>query len=248
MVAESTIKKPKRSRFAQSRIDYIVFGNPQQVGKLLYDYGFVPPKSLEQLSEAVHELIRSKGRSVVADLVKLHPDREVILGLAESATVPYGDPKVKEQQEEPLKPEDETNEENKPSAPADKTKQKPECATCGKRHQNEDSYCGCNHAYNSYDDPGTSKDNLGNLELSELMVRYEVLSKQSLANPENKATADEATRIWNEIRERNQSQKKKEPLFSIGYKEAFIILSLTIIAGILVGWGVRVPRSIKGHD
>jgi hypothetical protein len=242
--------KPKRSRLAQSRIDYIVFGNPKQVGKLVYDYGFVPPGSLEELSEAVHELIRAKGKKVVLDLVRLHPDREIIISLTKNVKSGGEDYAAAKEQKADAQVKEEKKLEETKVEPEEKLKQKSGCATCGKNHQKEDSYCGCTHSYDAYNsfDSSAAKDNLSALEVSDLMVRYEVLSKQSLANPENKATADEATRVWNEIRMRNQSQKKKEPLLSIGNKEAFIILSLTIIAGILVGLSFRVPRTIKAND
>ena len=69
----------KRLRFAQNRIDYIVYGNPKGVADLVYDYGYEPPESPHDLVKATKILIRKKGRKVVKDLIKIHPDRKAFL-------------------------------------------------------------------------------------------------------------------------------------------------------------------------
>ena len=71
--------KDKRSKFVQNRIDYIVYGNPQGVSKLVYDYGYEPPKSPHDLVKAAKILIKQNGRKAVKDLIKIHPDRNAIL-------------------------------------------------------------------------------------------------------------------------------------------------------------------------
>ncbi len=69
----------KRSRFAQNRIDYIVFGNPKGAAQLVYDYGYEMPENLHDLSRAVRQLVRKKGRKAVKKLISIHPDRKAIL-------------------------------------------------------------------------------------------------------------------------------------------------------------------------
>ena len=73
------MKRKKRSRFAQNRIDYIVFGNPKGAAQLVYDYGYEPAENLHDLSRAVRQLIRKKGRKAVRKLISIHPDRKAIL-------------------------------------------------------------------------------------------------------------------------------------------------------------------------
>lgn len=72
-------EKSHRSRFAQNRIAYIVYGNPDQAKKLLQDYGFEPPRDIHELLHAVKELVRRKGRKVIKDLIKIHPDKRAII-------------------------------------------------------------------------------------------------------------------------------------------------------------------------
>ncbi|MCB0375258.1 MAG: hypothetical protein KDD04_05005 [Sinomicrobium sp.] len=69
----------KRSRFAQNRIDYIVYGNPGGVAKLIHDYGYEPPRHPQDLARAVRLLVREKGRKAVRRLISIHPDKEAIL-------------------------------------------------------------------------------------------------------------------------------------------------------------------------
>lgn len=73
--------KQQAERLAQNKIDYIVFHRPKEVADLLYDNGFEPPKDPEELSEAIKELSRKKGKKFLEALVQLHPDKKVILGL-----------------------------------------------------------------------------------------------------------------------------------------------------------------------
>ena len=67
-----------RSKHAQNRIDYIVYGNPKGVKKLVYDYGYVPPKNSNRLAQTTKKLIRKEGRQVIKDLLKIHPDKQAI--------------------------------------------------------------------------------------------------------------------------------------------------------------------------
>lgn len=69
----------KRSKFIQNRIDYIVYGNPKAVSRLIYDYGYEPPESPHDLVKAAKILVQKRGRNAVKDLIKLHPDKKAIL-------------------------------------------------------------------------------------------------------------------------------------------------------------------------
>lgn len=242
---ETKAVSSKRSPLAQSRIDYIVFGNPRDVKRLVYDYGYEPPKSLPDLSEAVRQLIRQRGKKVVVDLVKLHPDREAFLAAFQETTVKPDD-KITEGQEtkeQKVKPEKEVKPEAKPGEQKNLDKNESVCTSCGKPGKVEDSYCGCSH---SYDEPSEGlKVDITELDLDALMLRYEKISKQSSANPGDKEVAAEATRIWNEIRLRNEKKKTKQSIFSLTRREALVMISLAIVAGILVGLGFKESRGIR---
>ena len=69
----------KRSKFIQNRIDYIVYGNPKAVSRLIYDYGYEPPENPHDLVKAAKILIQKRGRKAVKELIKLHPDKKAIL-------------------------------------------------------------------------------------------------------------------------------------------------------------------------
>lgn len=71
--------KKNRSKFAQNRIDYIVYGNQKGAAKLVYDYGYEPPENPHDLVKATKILIKRNGRKAVKELIKLHPDRKAIL-------------------------------------------------------------------------------------------------------------------------------------------------------------------------
>ena len=76
------MKHTKRNTpLAQNRIDYIVFHNKDEAAKLLYNYGFEPPKSPQHLVTAIKELVQKKGRKVIKELIQIHPDKSVILKL-----------------------------------------------------------------------------------------------------------------------------------------------------------------------
>lgn len=219
--------KPRRSKLAQSRIDYIVFGNPGPVRNMIYDYGYEPPRSLPDLSGAVRELIRQEGKKAVIDLVKLHPDRDAILGAEKETTIAIGEGKS-EDNKEPVKKEPDTKPQEQSYTG---------CAACAARGKSEDSYCGgCNHAYDESSSSASSIEDLSGLNAAELLARYEALSKQAAASPKNKQLATEATRIWNEIRQRNQNPPKKDEGAGTGFTltpQQRVVLM--IVTGILVG-------------
>jgi len=71
----------KRSRHAQNKIDYIVYNNPHATQDLIDKHGYHPPKNAHDLVAVTKQLVRKKGRSVVKELIQLHPDRQAILSL-----------------------------------------------------------------------------------------------------------------------------------------------------------------------
>ena len=77
------MKRSKRSRFAQERIPYIVYGNPSGVRKLIHSYGFEVPENIHDLVDAARELISLERRDAVLDLIQLHPDKGAILKATE---------------------------------------------------------------------------------------------------------------------------------------------------------------------
>ncbi|UII32186.1 hypothetical protein LVD17_28275 [Fulvivirga ulvae] len=64
------------------RIDYIVRGNTPGVLKLIRDYGYAVPRRSEHLAGVVRQLIREHGRPAVRKLLRHHPDRKLLLGIA----------------------------------------------------------------------------------------------------------------------------------------------------------------------
>ncbi|MDW3191923.1 MAG: hypothetical protein R8G66_06150 [Cytophagales bacterium] len=72
-------QRTKRSRRAQNRIAYIVYGHPDGVRNLIEKYDFEVPDNIQHLLSATKQLVRRKGRRFVKELIKLHPDRKAIL-------------------------------------------------------------------------------------------------------------------------------------------------------------------------
>ena len=72
-------QKIRRSRFAQNRIDYIVYSNPSGARSLVRSYDHESPRNIHDLLLAVKSLVRMEGKKAVSDLIKLHPDTKAIL-------------------------------------------------------------------------------------------------------------------------------------------------------------------------
>ena len=73
--------RQKALPLAQNKIDYIVYHNPDKVTELLYNQGFEAPKNPKDLAEAIRELSRKRGRKFLKELVKLHPDKALLISL-----------------------------------------------------------------------------------------------------------------------------------------------------------------------
>ena len=72
-------KKNKRSKYAQNKIDYIVFGNPSGAKKLLYKKGYKPFSNIQLTAKAIKQLVRKEGRTVIKELAQIHPDKPLII-------------------------------------------------------------------------------------------------------------------------------------------------------------------------
>lgn len=81
--------KQKRSKHAQNRIAYIVYGNPKATRQLIDQHGYQAPKQEHELVGATKQLVLKKGRSVVKELLQIHPDRDAILSLEQSKEDSY---------------------------------------------------------------------------------------------------------------------------------------------------------------
>ncbi len=78
----------RRSRFAQNRIAYIIYSNPDGAKKLLDQFGFESPENIHHRVKAVKELVRRKGRKAIQEVIRLHPDQKAILKVNESSRCP----------------------------------------------------------------------------------------------------------------------------------------------------------------
>lgn len=73
----------------QNPIDYIVYHNPKGVSKVLYDYGYAPPKAPKDLAEATKELVKHRGEKAIKSLLERHPDKTSLLKLYASKAKTY---------------------------------------------------------------------------------------------------------------------------------------------------------------
>ena len=71
--------KNRRSKYAQNKIDYIVFGNPTGAKKLLLEKGYKPFSNIQYTAQAIKQLVKKEGRKAVKELIKIHPDKALIL-------------------------------------------------------------------------------------------------------------------------------------------------------------------------
>ncbi|MEM9023074.1 MAG: hypothetical protein AAGB22_05000 [Bacteroidota bacterium] len=63
----------------QNRIDYLVTGNPEEVRDLIEAYGYSPPKNIGHLIRFTKQLVKAQGRPFLRELLRLHPERALIL-------------------------------------------------------------------------------------------------------------------------------------------------------------------------
>lgn len=74
----------QRSKLAQKRIDYIAYSNPKAVSSLLATKGITPPKNIRLLPKTIRQVIRKEGKPFVKELIKIHPDRNLVLRLSKA--------------------------------------------------------------------------------------------------------------------------------------------------------------------
>ncbi|QKX04143.1 hypothetical protein HN014_04215 [Aquimarina sp. TRL1] len=76
------ISKGDRTKvLAQNSIDYIVLSNPGPIRKIIFDCGYEVPKDLRTLVQATKELIQKKGKTIISEILRHHPDKKAILSL-----------------------------------------------------------------------------------------------------------------------------------------------------------------------
>ena len=74
-------KKNRRSKYAQNKIEYIVFGNPTGAKKLLLEKGYQAYPSVKDNAAALKQLVQKEGKTVIKDLIQIHPDKAAILAI-----------------------------------------------------------------------------------------------------------------------------------------------------------------------
>lgn len=66
--------------------EYIALGNPDAAIKLCEDYGIpINPNDLEEVSEGLAIIVSETGEKGLKDVMDIHPDRKIILELAQKA-------------------------------------------------------------------------------------------------------------------------------------------------------------------
>jgi len=58
---------------------YIAHNNPEGVNRVLTDYGYPLADFHEEIPEAIEVLLAEKGESATVDLLKQHPDFDIII-------------------------------------------------------------------------------------------------------------------------------------------------------------------------
>lgn len=59
-------------------VDYIADQNPYGVNRVLYKYGYFPPQNHAETVEAAYMLVEEQGEKAIRDLMRVHPDAEMI--------------------------------------------------------------------------------------------------------------------------------------------------------------------------
>ena len=65
--------------YKPNRIEYIALGNPSGAGSLVERYGYRAPEDPLELVKLLKLLVRKRGRTVIEDLLRIHPEKEAIL-------------------------------------------------------------------------------------------------------------------------------------------------------------------------
>jgi len=210
--------KHKRSKFAQKRIDYIVFSRPQKARKLLRKHGVQPSRNLQEVLSQIKVLIRTQGRIIVKDLIRIHPDKNVIIRIAKKD----GEISINN-----------TNTEDS------------FCGSCGEHSfMPSIGVCtSCNKKEKQY-----TVAELNTMPLKTLQEHYKSIMVQSNQVPTNVDLALQAQETWNVLRKKIQEevkevvqetapeQQEKDGTIT---KKHLVVLALTFTAGILIGSSLK---------
>lgn len=210
-------KSLTRSRYAQNRIAYIVYGNPDGARKFLFDQGYHPPKNIHDLVHATKELVKTKGKTIVPLLLNVHPEKELILKLNQ--------------------PQNKHGEDSFCGA-CGSSSFNPEsnfCGACGSSNFSGDSSL----------DVGDYIDQLVDMTTSQLEKHYQEVLAASNKKPEDLSLMEEVQLVWNELRQRKlnaeipkQEVAKDKDRFTVS-KDGVVILGLTLAAGVLIGSSIK---------
>ena len=210
-------KSLTRSKYAQNRIAYIVYGNPDGARKFLFDQGYHPPKNIHDLVKATKELVKNQGKSIVPHLLTIHPEKDLILKLNQ--------------------PESNQKEDSFCGA-CGSSSFNPESNFCG-------AFGNSNFGGDSNLDVGDYIDQLVDMTTSQLEKHYQEVLAASNKKPEDLSLMEEVQLVWNELRQRKlsaESPTKEEPKgkdrFSVS-KDGLVILGLTLVAGVLIGSSIK---------
>lgn len=210
-------KSLTRSRYAQNRIAYIVYGNPDGARKLLFDQGYHPPKNIHDLVHAAKELVKTKGKTIVPLLLNVHPEKELILKLNQPQNNQREDSFCGSCGSSSFNPESNF------------------CGACGNSNFGGDSNL----------DVGDYIDQMVDMTTSQLEKHYQEVLAASNKKPEDLSLMEEVQLVWNELRQRklNAEIPKKEVTkdkdrFAVS-KDGVVILGLTLAAGVLIGSSIK---------
>lgn len=201
-------QKMRRSRFAQKRIDYIVYGNPKAVRNLVEEFGYEAPRDIHDLVSTSRRLIRKKGRKAVKELVKLHPDRPAILKIE----------KIKEDSYCAACSSYSYNQEDN------------YCGGCGHSHYDGSDDKG------TFLEQLVDK-SVKELEAyyEKLLQKSNKTPTDKNLAEEVQLAFQELTRRKKEVANDNQADDAIHDRIIIKYKDGMLILGLTLVAGIIVG-------------
>lgn len=210
-------KSLTRSRYAQNRIAYIVYGNPDGARKFLFDQGYHPPKNIHDLVHATKELVKTKGKTIVPLLLNVHPEKELILKLNQPQNNQREDSFCGSCGSSSFNPESNF------------------CGACGNSNFGGDSSL----------DVGDYIDQMVDMTTSQLEKHYQEVLAASNKKPEDLSLMEEVQLVWNELKQRklNAEIPKKEVTkdkdrFTVS-KDGVVILGLTLAAGVLIGSSIK---------
>ena len=88
----------RKKKISMTWIDYIISQNPQGILRVIYKHGGFAPLNYEEIPAAVEMLIQEQGDEVIEDILKEHPDYNIIVELEAKANQPKPQAKAKKNQ------------------------------------------------------------------------------------------------------------------------------------------------------